>query len=258
MPADADAPLPTATDPRSEPARAGNRGAAFRERPATYDERDHARLRLAAAMRDVIAELLSTTADTPALQEVTELVEQAARLLASRPHGRPYEGHAEGSLVGPTGFVDHSPFMGPMSPLAPPIVVEVLDDRIIGTVTYGPPYEGPPGCVHGGFIAAGFDDVLGLAQSLSGMPGMTGRLEVSYRSPTPLLQELRYEGWVTSIEGRKILTAATLMAGDRLCAEATGLFISMRPEVFGRLLSSRIGTPGSTGTADLRAAAGEG
>ena len=38
----------------------------------------------------------------------------------------------------------------------------------------GPAYEGPPGCVHGGFIAAAFDEVLGSTQSLSGSPGMTG------------------------------------------------------------------------------------
>jgi acyl-coenzyme A thioesterase PaaI-like protein len=99
--------------------------------------------------------------------------------------------------------------------------------------------------VHGGFIAAGFDEVLGFVQALNRSPGMTGRLEVAYRSPTPLWRELRYEGWVVRVDGRKIYTAATLSHGDTLCAEATGLFISMKPEVFNRLLSSRIDAPGS-------------
>jgi acyl-CoA thioesterase FadM len=76
---------------------------------------------------------------------------------------------------------------------------------------------------------------------------MTGRLEISYRSPTPLWHELRYEGWVVRVDGRKIHTAATLSHGATLCAEATGLFISMKPEVFNRLLSSRIDAPGGDG-----------
>ena len=104
---------------------------------------------------------------------------------------------------------------------------------------YTDPYEGPPGCVHGGFIAAGFDEMLGFAQSLSGQPGMTGRLLVSYRSPTPLHQPVRYEGRVDRVEGRKIFTVATLHHGDTLCAEAEGLFISMKPEVFQRLMRDR-------------------
>jgi acyl-coenzyme A thioesterase PaaI-like protein len=89
-------------------------------------------------------------------------------------------------------------------------------------------YEGPPSCLHGGLIAAGFDEVLGFAQSLSGQPGMTGKLEVRYRSPTPLFEEVTYEGWLVKVDGRKIFTEGTLKAGDRLCAEASGLFISFR------------------------------
>ena len=110
---------------------------------------------------------------------------------------------------------------------------------VVGDVRYTDPYEGPPGCVHGGFIAAGFDEMLGFAQSLSGQPGMTGRLLVSYRSPTPLHQPVRYEGRVDRVEGRKIFTVATLHHGDTLCAEAEGLFISMKPEVFQRLMRDR-------------------
>lgn len=111
---------------------------------------------------------------------------------------------------------------------------------MIGTVTYGDAYEGPPGCLHGGFIAAGFDDVLGFAQSLSGTPGMTGRLTVSYRSPTPLHEPVRYVATLDHVDGRKIYAVATLRHGDRLCAEAEGLFISVKPAVFASLKQHRV------------------
>ena len=217
------------------------------ERESTYSDRDRALLRMSAATRGAIAEVLSTTAEKSVIEDAADLVERAVALLAGRPHGRQYEGRAEGSLRTANSSVDHSPFVGGMNPLAPPITVRVVDDRVIGTVVFGSPYEGPPGCVHGGFIAAGFDEVLGFVQALNRSPGMTGRLDVSYRSPTPLWRELRYEGWVVRVDGRKIYTAATLSHGATLCAEATGLFISMKPEVFNRLLSSRIDAPGSDG-----------
>lgn len=202
-----------------------------------------ARLRMSQATRRAIEELLSTTASDDDLAEAANMVERAVELLASRPHGRPYEGSAEGSL-GTISFVDHSPFVGWLNPLAPPIRVDVVGERIVGTAVYGAPYEGPPGCLHGGFIAAGFDEVLGFVQSLGGgQPGMTAKLDIRYRSPTPLHREVRYVGWVESVDGRKILTHATLSDGDRLCAEASGLFISIKQDVFTRLLESRGAEP---------------
>jgi acyl-coenzyme A thioesterase PaaI-like protein len=59
---------------------------------------------------------------------------------------------------------------------------------------------------------------------------VTGRLTVHYRSPTPLRTELTFEARVVSVTGRKTLTHGTLHAGDRLCAEAEGLFISIDVE----------------------------
>jgi acyl-CoA thioesterase FadM len=50
---------------------------------------------------------------------------------------------------------------------------------------------------------------------------------VHYRSPTPLNEELRLAARLVRVEGRKILCTATLHAGDRLCAEAEGLFVTI-------------------------------
>jgi acyl-coenzyme A thioesterase PaaI-like protein len=199
-----------------------------------------ARRELAAATRRIGHELVSTTATPEAVAEASELVSRAAELLAAKAHGRPYEGAAEGSLKGGHDvFIDHSPFIGLLNPLSPPMRLELQDDRVLGHVVYGTVYEGAPGCLHGGFIAAGFDEVLGFAQSLSGASGMTGRLEVSFRSPTPLYRKLLYTGWIDRVDGRKIYTSATLHDGDTLCAEATGLFITMKAKVFERLMEMR-------------------
>jgi len=58
-------------------------------------------------------------------------------------------------------------------------------------------------------------------------------------SPTPLPRPLRLVGRTDRVDGRKIHTSATLHHGDTLCAEAEGLFVSMKPEVFVRLMQDR-------------------
>lgn len=204
------------------------------------------RAELADACRRVIDELASSTADATSFQRARTLVQQAAGILADAQHGRPYDG-GEGSLAQfqEHMFIDHSPLVGPLNPLAPPIAIAFDGTAdamsVTGHVTFGAAYEGPPGCVHGGFIAASFDEVLGIAQGMSGRPGMTARLTIQYRSPTPLGQALRFVGGIDHIDGRKIVTKGELRvaADDRLCAEAEGLFISMNPAVFERLMSSR-------------------
>jgi acyl-coenzyme A thioesterase PaaI-like protein len=162
--------------------------------------------------------------------------------------------HVSG-VEGRTSFLDRSPISGSMNPLAAPMRMFIqhpdpergVEASVTGRVTYGLAYEGPPGCVHGGFVAAAFDEVLGQTQSLTGEPGMTGELVVRYKAPTPLHVELVITGRVVKVEGRKIYTHATLMAGETLCAESEGLFISMNKEVFARLLRIRTGEADKNG-----------
>lgn len=191
-------------------------------------------------VRRLIAQLVTSTADDAVLREVDELVGRAVSLLDAQPHGRLYAGVAEGSLADRHNqFAYYSPFTGVVNPLSPPMTIVRHADRVVAEGRFGPQYEGPPGCLHGGYIAAVFDEVLGFTQSLTGRAGMTGRLEVTYRSPTPLHENLVVVGRVASTEGRKILTHATLHAGDRLCAEATGLFITLKDEGFATLIEQR-------------------
>lgn len=139
-------------------------------------------------------------------------------------------------------FFDLSPLSGLSNPLSPPLVLSydpADSNRLLGHVNFGTAYEGPPGFVHGGYVAAVFDELLGAAQSLSGIQGMTAHLGVDYRSPTPLGTDLVMHGWVEGIEGKKIRSRATLHAGDRLCAEADALFIAFEPGGFKELLDAR-------------------
>ena len=168
-------------------------------------------------------------------------LERYAERLATHEQLTRYEGYAESTLAGDVGaFFDQSPLIGLANPLAPPISIRQTGERCAeGRVTFGAAYEGPPGCVHGGFVAAAFDEVLGFAQSLTGNPGFTGTLTVVYRQPTPLHTELRFDANVVSQERRKIFTEGRVTAGDLITAEARGIFISVDREKFLRLLEAR-------------------
>ena len=191
-------------------------------------------------MRDLIEKFVATSAPDEVFAGVADDLARLTERLSEYPQASLYFGFAEAANAGDlTAPMDHSPLMGRSNPLAPPITFEHHEDSVVGRVTFGSAYEGPPGCVHGGYVAAAHDELLGLTQSLSGKQGMTGRLTIHYRSPTPLHTELRLVGRIVSIEGRKILTRGEIYAGDVLTSEAEGLFISIDFSKFEELLAAR-------------------
>lgn len=197
--------------------------------------------RLADAMRTVIGRLVQSNAPEDELRTAADALERYADRLARHPQLKRYEGFSESANAGDVGaFFDQSPLIGLSNPLAPPIRLEDVDDRsAIGRARFGAAYEGPPGSVHGGFIAAAFDEVLGYVQSMAGLPGFTGTLTIRYRSPTPLHTDLEFRCNLVGNEGRKTFAEGSVYAGDVLCAEAEAIFISARPEVFEQLLKDR-------------------
>lgn len=186
------------------------------------------RRRLATAMREVIERLTTSDAPEDELRAAAVALERYAARLAKHPRRSLPLGFGETANAGDVAaFFDYSPLIGLSNPLAPPIRLRVEDQVVHGMVRFGSAYEGPPGHVHGGFVAAAFDEVLGFVQSTTGQPGMTGTLTIRYRKPTPLDTDLRFEATVQRVEGRKIFAEGRLYAGDVLTAEAEGIFISV-------------------------------
>ncbi len=201
------------------------------------------RRRLAAAMRAVVERLVTSDAPEAELRAAADGLERYAERLRSHPRRTQTYGYPETANAGEVrtqgSHFDYSPIVGLSNPLSPPVRLWIEGDLALGAATFGSAYEGPPGHVHGGWIAAAFDEVLGFTQSLTGHPGMTGTLTIRYRRPTPLHTELRFAGRVLRVEGRKIFTSATLHAGADLCAESDGLFVRVDPTRFAELAAKR-------------------
>ena len=204
------------------------------------------RAALARAIRTLIDTAMSVEdVEGETLSAVAREVEQLAfRLGRGRDEGAGYRPRSHGD------YLPRSPVVGESSPLSPRLEwdgITLPDGRrgIEARGRFGAAYEGPPGFVHGGWVACTFDELLGIANIESGNPGMTARLTIHYRKPTPLFREIVVRAWVDRVEGRRIMSSAQMFDGDTLTAEADGIFVQPRPEV----AVQYFGPPAHTGPA---------
>lgn len=214
-------------DPAAE---TGPYGASGHCEPA--NEHWAAKRRLAMATRSLIDTIVTTSASATELDAAAGVIDQQVKQLATahRFEGRSHFEREAGlgmGLLGP----ELNPLDGRCNPVAQDLDIWLTQDRAYAKVNMGWAYEGPPNCVHGGFIAALFDQFLGVGQKLAGQPGFTGTLKVRYIKPTPIATDLLFEGWVERVEGRKAVLKAELKAHDVLTASCEGLFITVPPDV---------------------------
>lgn len=121
---------------------------------------------------------------------------------------------------------------GDENPASTRLRLRIEKDRVLGEVTLDRRHEGAPGFAHGGAVAVVLDDALGSLLVLLKRPAVTARLEVDYRSPVFLERLLRVEAWIEEVDGRKFRLAGRLLDGNKLVAEAHGLFIEVAVEHF--------------------------
>lgn len=125
------------------------------------------------------------------------------------------------------GNTRHDAVAGTENPLAPPLdYAPGPDGSIQAEVVLDLPYQGPPGCVHGGVSALILDHTLGVANGWAGVSGMTAELTLRYHHVTPLFEPLTVTARQVSVDGVKIRTVGSISAGGRECVTAEGLFIA--------------------------------
>ena len=127
----------------------------------------------------------------------------------------------------------NNPLEGPGNPLAPPLSwTYVGHDEVRAEVLLGAAHEGPPGRVHGGWVAAVLDHVLGRATAAAGYPGMTASLTIDYLRGTPYGVPLVAEGRLERRDGRKLHATGTLRAGAEICATAKAILVHFSADRF--------------------------
>ena len=132
-----------------------------------------------------------------------------------------------------------SPLSGVMNPVAPPMTSEYFPEekKVVSRITFNEAYQGPPACVHGGFVAALMDEALGRARHLTDRNCVTGSLKVDYRKPTPVNVELVVEARIEEIHERKFIVRGEITHEGQVTAEAEGLFVFLDTEIFNALVT---------------------
>jgi len=239
-----DRPVLEQVDDMDETEGLGERLARFGGKLADEGEEAVAKREFAAALREVLDEL-----DRGALSG-RRFEDEAARLRALagelRENAVPRAPRGPGGYTGMENFHDRSPIVGQANPIAPPASLEHFPEErcVRGEVEFGKAFEGAPGLVHGGFLAALLDEALGCVTVYSGTSGMTGEYTLRFEHPTRIKVPLRFEARFDRSEGRKLYVSADLWDGDQRTVKAKGTFIAVgadRFESFEAARTERIG-----------------
>ena len=198
--------------------------------------------RLAAALRKLAALCVTTEAPETTLGYAADAVERIVERIAQHPTLTFQEGIvACKSQDDVARFADRCAMTGLSNPNSPlmQLLMEEEGELAVGLVTFGPPFEGIPGHVHGGIVAAAFDQVFGYLQVKRGMGAVTGELKVRYRLPTPFQRPLRVEARVDRVVGRSSAVRARMLDGETVTAEAEGIFIILEPGKLQKIITGR-------------------
>lgn len=171
----------------------------------------------AGALRRLAGLLLSLEHEHPAvdamLAQFTEWERELATAVAQDPTPRIGQG-GEHKRV----YLDHAFDPGAYNPCFPEYTFDHLDgERASGRVTFPVVYEGPPGVVNGGFLAVFFDCVSQQQSCAAARTGKTRSLTVTFRRPTPILTELRFDIERFEEDHRVTSRARLLLDDEVLC-----------------------------------------
>lgn len=193
-----------------------------------------AHLRLTDALRRVVAANAGARMPSDGAGDLIATAEDlAARLEALSGDGRYQVGGGPDAILDDPGrAMAVNPIVGHCSPIAPPVEMSLRGGEVRGTTRLGPAYVGPPGRVHGGWVCALLDQVLGFACVADGNPSFTATITVHLRKATPLDTDLELTGRVTEVSGRRVTAWGAIHADGELTAEAEGLFVRI-PSDFG-------------------------
>jgi uncharacterized protein (TIGR00369 family) len=93
---------------------------------------------------------------------------------------------------------------------------ELENGELLGVFKPGPQHQGYPGRLHGGIAATMLDEVMGRAINAGGRGtwGVTVDLNIRYRQPVPLGQEIRALGRVVREGGRSYEAEGRILLPD--------------------------------------------
>src|SRR5438477_2115126 len=167
-----------------------------------------ARVRAATALRRLGHGIVGHEVPASLLTDIAEHVEAwAPEVEAGRGRSRSvgsmkrdhFSRPAEGA---PIGTFPDCVVSGDANPMGLDVQFFRDGDEAVSRAVLGPAFEGAPTRVHGGIVAAVFDDLMGFVLSIVESPAYTAELTVRYRRPTPVGEEIEFRARLGDRRGR--------------------------------------------------------
>ena len=92
---------------------------------------------------------------------------------------------------------------------------EIADDKFIARKTLTREFQSFTGVAHGGIVTTLIDEAMGGYLVALGKKGFTARIEVRYRHPTPIGEELTITGWQESTRGHFVTMKAAVALPEK-------------------------------------------
>jgi acyl-coenzyme A thioesterase PaaI-like protein len=178
--------------------------------------------RLAAAVRALADAAAETGVEPIVLDGITREIATLTERLAAVTDDTPYSGlvWAPGDFSVPEGPMPLNPIIGACSPVRPDVQLRFSDGEIVGHGVFTKRFVGPPGYAHGGVSAMLGDQIVSASPMAIGVRGITKSLQVRYRRPLPLGEEVALWG-VCEPGGDGFHARFTVTAGDEIAVEGT-------------------------------------
>ena len=202
--------------------------------PAPHSGYWAARRTLAEAMRALQEQVLTADISEIAALNLAQRISAETDSLATLAQFAGVVANAKRKQHGNIAVANHELLAigGHSHPGAPGLRMWHAGDETHGSVTCGWAFEGPPGHVHGGWVAGILDHFMGIAHMRSGHPGMTGSLDIRYHRPTPLNVELSLRASHEAVSERRTKVIAEVLHEDKVTASAVAMFIRPAGNIF--------------------------
>jgi molybdopterin converting factor small subunit/acyl-coenzyme A thioesterase PaaI-like protein len=200
--------------------------------PAVSGGADDPRLDAAAGVRRLAHAISAHEADDATLHRISEFIADVMPALAGTARReRIVPTFGEGASIDTKAKgrhpMDDRAVAGPANATSVDFQARREGDEVVADACFGAAFEGAPGRVHGGMVAAVFDDLVGFILGMVGQPGFTGRITVVYKAPVPTERPVEFRARMRERTERTLIVDAEVRLGELLLAtcEATMVLV---------------------------------
>lgn len=190
-------------------------------------EEMHDATELALATRRLMLAAATTAVSAEDMRAATAEMDRLARVLGVSTRGRVLRGALDGPAAARAAGPGTAWPIFATNPQAFPLEVHFDGETARATTTADALYEGPPGCVHGGFSAHLLDSILGVLVQAQGVRGMTATLDLRYLAPTPIEAPLALGSRILESNRRLVRAEGWIEHEGRRTVEAQGVFVDV-------------------------------